>query len=89
MRTVFIPRRKRLLLNGKLNDMQKSFQLAKELGFSFLELKERPYTSSILNVNTFNEVLNNYKAAYFAVAILINRESFVEDLRILFNQNML
>ncbi len=87
LRSVFIPKSKQLLLHSKLNDMQKAFQLAKELGFGFLGLKERPYTSSFHKVNSFEEVLNNYKAGYFAVAILVNRESFVRDLKHFFNQN--
>lgn len=85
-RSVFVPKKKQLLLDSKLNDMQRAFQYAKELGFCFLGLKERPYTSSTQNVNSFEKVLNNYKAGYFGVAILVNRESFVRDLKWLFSQ---
>ncbi|MBK8557283.1 MAG: helix-turn-helix domain-containing protein [Lewinellaceae bacterium] len=87
LRTVFIPKRKRLLLNPRLSDRQRAFQLAKELGFNVLQLKERPLTSTILRVDSFEEALNNYLAAYFAVAILINRHAFVRDLSAFFKQS--
>ncbi len=80
LRSVYNPHSKRILLNGQLNERQRTYQLAKELGFNELCLKERPLASNFLRVNSFEEVLNNYKAAYFAVAILVNRESFVRDI---------
>ncbi|MEO6038792.1 MAG: helix-turn-helix domain-containing protein, partial [Saprospiraceae bacterium] len=86
LRSVYQPKAKRLLLNGRLNDRQRTFQLAKELGFNVLDLKERPLISNFLRVNSFEQTLNNYKAAYFAVAILINRQAFVDDIRDFFNQ---
>lgn len=80
LRSVYNPRSRRILLNGQLNERQHTYQLAKEVGFNVLGLKERPWASNFLRVNSFEEVLNNYKAAYFAVAILVNRESFVQDI---------
>ncbi len=85
-RSLYIPKKKKLLLNGKLNNEQKAFLFAKELGFCFLRLKERPYTTSFHKVNSFDEALNNYKAGYFAVAILVNRESFIRDVQNFFGQ---
>jgi transcriptional regulator with XRE-family HTH domain/predicted transcriptional regulator len=87
VRSVFHPRKKLLFLNNRLNERQRAFQLAKELGFNVLQLKERPLTSSLFRVNSFEEVLNNYKAAYFAVALLINRKAFVRDLGEFFQQS--
>ncbi|MBK9335561.1 MAG: helix-turn-helix domain-containing protein [Lewinellaceae bacterium] len=86
VRTVFNPKKRRLLLHSRLNESQRAFQLAKELGFNVLRLKERPLASTMLRVHSFEEVLNNFKAAYFAVAILINRSAFVRDLHTLFGQ---
>jgi hypothetical protein len=85
IRSVFNPHRKRLLLNERLNERQKAFQLAKELGFQVLNLRNRPFASNMLRANSFEETLNNYKAAYFAVAILINRKAFVHDIGAFFN----
>ena len=86
LRSVYQPRQKRLLLNGRLNERQRTFQLAKELGFNVLNLKERPLTSNFLRISSFEQTLNNYKAAYFAVAILINRQAFVRDIQTFFSQ---
>lgn len=80
LRSVFNPHKRRLLLNSRLNERQRAFQLAKELGFNVLGLNERPLASNFLRVNSFEETLNNYKAAYFAVAILVNRHAFARDI---------
>jgi hypothetical protein len=80
LRSVFNPAQKRLLLNPNLHERQRAFQLAKELGFNALELSERPLASNFLRINSFEETLSNYKAAYFAVAILVNRGAFVRDI---------
>jgi XRE family transcriptional regulator, fatty acid utilization regulator len=86
LRSVFNPHKKRLLLHSQLNQQQRCFQLAKELGFCILGLKERPLASTLLKINSFEEVLNNYKAAYFAVAVLINRQAFVADINRFFDK---
>lgn len=87
LRSVFNPHRRRLLLNNLLSERQRAFQLAKELGFNVLGLKERPLASNMLRVNSFEETLNNYQAAYFAVAILVNRHAFVRDIGHFFKQD--
>lgn len=80
MRSVYNPHKNLLLLNSRLNERQRAFQLAKELGFNVLNLQERPLASNFLRVNSFEETLNNYKAAYFAVAILVNSNAFIRDI---------
>lgn len=79
-RSVYLPKLKQLHINGSLSDMQQAFLLGKELAFNFLELTERPTTSSTFEVKSFEEVLNNFKASYFSVALLINRHLLIEDL---------
>jgi len=86
VRSVFNPKKRLLLLNSRLNERQRAFQLAKELGFNVLNLKQRPLASTLSRVRAFEEVLNNYRAAYFAVALLVNRDAFVRDLRHFFEQ---
>jgi len=80
IRSVFVPKSKELLLNSKLTDRQKAFTYGKELGFQYLGLKERANTSSLLKVNSFEEALSHFKAGYFSAALLINRETFVDDM---------
>ena len=70
----------RLLLNPKLLPAQKAFILGREIGYRYLGLKERAVTSSWLKVDSFEQVLNNYKASYFAGALFINRDLLQKDL---------
>jgi len=80
LRSVFLPKAKKLLLNGKLTNTQRAFQYGKELGFQMLKLNERANTSSLMRVHTFEEVLNHSKAVYFSVALLMNRERIIADM---------
>lgn len=87
IRCVFNPVKKQLLLNKRLNERQRIFHLAKELGFQVLGLKERPLASSFTRIASFESVLNNYKAAYFAVALLIHKDTFIRDMENFFSLN--
>ena len=89
VRSVFVAKKKKLLLNSRLNNMQLAFQMAKELGFQYLNLQTRPNSSTIIKVQSFEEVLNNFKASYFAVGILVNKNSILDDLNNWFGQKKL
>lgn len=80
LRSVYLPNKQKLLLNGELSSTQQSFQFGKELGFQFLELKERANTSSILKSMVFEQVLNHSKAIYFSVALHIPQRAILEDM---------
>jgi XRE family transcriptional regulator, fatty acid utilization regulator len=54
--------------------------LARELGYRVLGLAERAMTSSWIEVDSFEQVLNNFRASYFAGALLLDRESLRADL---------
>jgi XRE family transcriptional regulator, fatty acid utilization regulator len=84
LRSVFVPKDKKLLLQSGLIEAQRAFQIAKEIGFQVLKLKKRPLTSTLVKVNSFDQVLNNYKAAYFAVSVLVPEKAFIADLKLLF-----
>lgn len=76
----------RLLLNPKLSPRQRKFVLAREAGFHFLDLSPRPDTFSYVKPTSFELILNNYKASYFAGALLMPTDSIVQDLQQLFAQ---
>ncbi len=76
----------RLLLNERLLPSQKAFQLAREIGFLRLGLKERSHTSSSLKVESFDQVTNDFKAAYFAGAVMIRRDLLVADVERFFKR---
>jgi hypothetical protein len=70
----------RLFLNSRLRSPQRAFVLARELGYRHLGLRERAVSSSWLKVESWDQVLNHFKASYFAGALLLEREELVEDL---------
>lgn len=75
----------RLLVNGNLLPSQQAFVLARELGYRWLGLGgARAVTSSWIKVESFEQVLNNFYASYFAGALLIERARLGGDLAALF-----
>jgi transcriptional regulator with XRE-family HTH domain len=87
-RSVMIPGKPNvLLINKHLSESQKVFILARELGYQYLNFSERVYTFTWLKVTSFEQTLNNYKASYFAGALLINRNKIVPELEKLFSKN--
>ncbi len=74
LRSLYIPEKKLLLLNELLDEDQKTFILAKEIGFNVLHLNPRPNTYSWLDFTNFEELVNNYYASYFAGCLLIRKD---------------
>lgn len=71
LRSLYIPEKKLLLLNTLLSEDQKTFIFAKEIGFQAMQFRPRPHTYSWLDFKSFEELLNNYYASYFAGCLLI------------------
>ncbi|GAA5027018.1 hypothetical protein GCM10011506_13220 [Marivirga lumbricoides] len=69
-----------LLLNANLNEGQKAFVLGQELAYAYLKLNPRPKTTAWLDVNSFEEVLNNYKASYFSCSLAIPKEQLIPQM---------
>jgi hypothetical protein len=67
-----------------LSNAQEAFVLGREIAFNYLNLSERPYVSTSFPVRSFDEVLNNFRASYFAGALLMEEEALVRDLQQLF-----
>ncbi len=84
LRCVFIPSTKTLLLSDRVDEAQKTFIYAKELGYQYLEITERPYTFSWIRYDNFEEVLHNFYASYFAGALIIPRNHLRNHLKELF-----
>lgn len=80
LRAVLKPgKQPKLFLNPRLSSSQKLFILGKELAYNFLNISKRSYIHSSLKLNTFDHLLNNYNAAYFSTALIINKKYFIED----------
>jgi XRE family transcriptional regulator, fatty acid utilization regulator len=67
----------KIVYNDNLPEKELTFLLAKELGFQLLKLSTRPNSYPILKVDSFEGIFNNFKATYFARALLINKEVLV------------
>ena len=76
----------RLLINGRLMPSQKAFVLAREIGYRVLGLTVRPATSTWIKVESFDQVVNNFKASYFAGALLLDRDLLRADLERFFSR---
>ncbi|MBS1594413.1 MAG: helix-turn-helix transcriptional regulator [Bacteroidetes bacterium] len=74
-----------LLYNKKLTDQQKAFLYGREIGFTWMKMDKRPYTTPWLKVDSFDHVLNNFRAAYFAQALHINKDNLIKDLELFFD----
>lgn len=69
-----------LHLNARLLPEQRAFAMAREIGYSVLGLRERAVTGTWLRAESFDQVLNNFKASYFAGALMLPRAPLVEAL---------
>lgn len=84
-RSVYLPDKKLLYLNDSLMPGQLAFILGKEIAFNYLKIKDRPYTSTLFKVRSFEEVLNNFRATYFSAALLLNWQLVKAELGQFFN----
>ena len=72
---------KTLYLNPQLSVEQARFAVAKELGYQFLNLTERSFETNLNKEASFEKLLNNFKASYFAAALLLPANGFIDDLK--------
>lgn len=75
------PSPKKIWINSRLQPQQQNFVLAREIGYRTLKLKERAMTSSWVKVETFDQIFNNFKASYFAGALLVPEQKIVTGLK--------
>lgn len=81
IRSVYIEEAKKILINAKMAENQKAFLYAKEIGYQFLEMSgERALMTPWPRATSFDHLLNNSRASYFAGAVLISAESLVDQL---------
>lgn len=73
--------RPRMLLNPRLGAWQRAFLLAREIGGRRLGHREAVTTSPLVKVGSFDQLRNNFRASYFAGALLLDRQLLVADLR--------
>ncbi len=79
VRSYFSEKEKTLFIHSGLKESQRNFLLTREIGFQYLELNERPFVTRILEVESFDKLLNNFKASYFSAAFLMDEDRVVKD----------
>lgn len=87
LRAVLLPGKPpRLLLNKSLSPTQRAFIIAREIGFQRLpNIHQRSNTSPPVEVDSFEQVLNNFKGSYFACALFLNKDVLIPNLQVFFN----
>ncbi len=85
-RSYFSAEQQMLFINQGLTSAQENFLIGRELGFQYLKLKERPFLTRISEISSFEKLLNNFKASYFSVALLMDETLLAEDIRQLAGQ---
>jgi len=80
-RSYFSAANRTLHLNAGLSSAQENFLLGRELAFQYLDLQPRPYLTRTEELNRFETLLNNFRASYFSVALLMDEDQLTNDLR--------
>ncbi|MFK7970006.1 MAG: helix-turn-helix domain-containing protein [Bacteroidia bacterium] len=86
IRSVYIPLEKRLLIAGIVSETQRVFILAKELGYAHMGIRQRPLTFTWIKFESFEDVLNNFHASYFAGALILPEDRLVADVKTFFQK---
>lgn len=85
-RSLVIPGRKpSLFINSRLYARQVRYILAREIGYRYLNIKERSLVSTPDEVDSFQQLLNDARASYFGGALLMPRPQILSDLKKLFD----
>lgn len=87
IRSLYVPKKKTLMINEGLEDAQKNFLLAREIGFQYMGFKTRPLETRMVQTSSFEKLLNNFFASYFAVSLLMKEEELVKDLKVIIQKN--
>ncbi len=87
LRSVMLPGKPNVLLvNEGLETEQLAFTLGREVGYQVMRLQNRPLVSSVIEAESFDQVLNNFKASYFAGAILIPKGELIRGIEQFFSR---
>jgi transcriptional regulator with XRE-family HTH domain len=81
LRSYYSAANKTLFINKAFSPAQEKFLMAREIAFHYLSITDRPYETIIQHSDSFDMLLNNFKASYFAVALLMPEENFTEDVK--------
>ena len=80
-RSFYAKANKTLYLRADLSSAQERFLLGRELAFQYLKWSERPFETRIVEVPNFEVLYNNFRASYFASALLMDENALLVDLQ--------
>ena len=75
-----------LFVNSDLMPDQQAFVFAREIGYCELDVDERATTSSWLKVESFEQLLNNFRASYFSGSVILDQSALLDDLNDVFGR---
>lgn len=81
LRSIFIPKNNTLLISKHIDESQKQFIYAKEIAYNYMNTADRLYTFPWIKFDSFDQVLNNFLASYFAGALLIPKNGLTDKVR--------
>lgn len=76
----------KLLVNKKLGERQKLFVYARELGSCLFGGKRQNITGPGVDEENYKDVFHDFRASYFAGALMIHRRLIVEDITTFFTK---
>ena len=71
--------------NSLLTDAQLAFIIGKEIAYNFLSISDRSYIYSASSLDSFDQLLNNFRTSYFSTALIIPKDIMVNDISNLLN----
>ena len=80
VRSYYSPGKRTLYITDKLSSAQENFLLAKELAFQFLDMEDRPYETRMVDIDSFEKLVNNFRASYFSVALLLDEQAMINEI---------
>lgn len=86
VRAIYNPSKKTLSINPALNPHQRLFVYGREVAFNFLKIENRPLVTTLMRQPSFDLIFNNFRASYFATALLLHQDRMVSDLKTLFSR---
>ena len=88
VRSLLVPQgaQPRLLVNPQLDANQRTFIFGREIGYQYMKLKNRLNSTHLVEAESFEQLLNNYKASYFASAIVMKGRVMAQKLEVFFQK---
>lgn len=80
--------RSQLFISPQLDSNQKAFVYGRELGYEFMKLKNRLNSTHLVEAESFEQLLSNYKASYFASAIIIKGKVLAQKMESFFSKSV-